>query len=370
MRKKCKSTFLKITVFLHLWVCFVYANPVSWPDKPITVYVGWSAGGSSDVTTRALVLEMEKVLGEKVLVVNVTGALGSIAATQVVKARPDGYLWFGGGAVHGVWPVVGYSDVSWTDFYAFLNVVFPTTIYVLKDAPWQTIQELISDIRSDPEGRFKYGHPGAGSNGKIFAGLVLDAAGVAEKVRSIPYRGGREAGRFLLSGEMDFASVTMGDLTDWVVAGRIRPLANLFGEDIVFEGVRFTSILNLYPQLEPFQVINPYFGIYVRRDTPGDVITKVAEAFVFAIQQDVFRRIAIDERAGILLPKLGIASDRQMSRIESARGWALYQLGVAPNSPEEFGIPELKDWEWPPHKRAADLRPWPAEVDSLLEQFP
>ena len=69
---------------------------MAWPDKPIAVYVGWSAGGSSDTTTRAVCLQMEKKLGQRILVTNVTGALGGIGATQVAEAPADGYLWFGG----------------------------------------------------------------------------------------------------------------------------------------------------------------------------------------------------------------------------------------------------------------------------------
>ncbi|MBA7645974.1 hypothetical protein ES703_53735 [subsurface metagenome] len=348
---------------------FIDASELEWPRKPITVYVGWTAGGSSDVTTRALVLEMEKRLGKKILVTNITGAVGSIGATQVAKASPDGYFWFGGGAVHGTWPVLGYSDISWTDFYAFLDLVMPTTIYVLKKAPWNTIQELIADIKTSPKGHFKYGHPGAGSNGEIFGGLLLDMAGAAGKVRSIPYKGGREAGRYLLSGEMDFVSVTMGDLADWAVAGRIRPLTNLFSSETIFEGVRYPTITDIYPELEPYQAINPCYGVYVRRDTPAEIVTKIAEAFVYAIQQEAFIKIVIRERAGILMPRLGRASDEQMSRIESARGWALFELGVAPNNPSVFGVPRLSEWSWPPHQRAAGLRPWPEAVETMYESL-
>ncbi|UCH63412.1 MAG: tripartite tricarboxylate transporter substrate binding protein [Fidelibacterota bacterium] len=349
---------------------FAAVSAPEWPQKPITVYVGWTAGGSSDVTTRALVLEMEKKLGSKVLVTNIPGANGSIGATQVAKAPPDGYFWFGGAAVHGTWPVLGYSDVSWTDFYAFLDLVMPTTIYVLKNAPWNTLQELIADIKASPKGRFRYGHPGAGSNGEIFGGLLLETAGAAGKARSIPYNGGREAGRYLLSKEIDFASVTMGDLADWAAAGRIRPLVNLFLRETVFEGVRYPPITDVYPELAPYQAINPCYGVYVRRDTPAEIVTKIAEAFVYAIQQEAFLDIVIRERAGILMPRLGRASDEQMARIESARGWALFRLGVAPNDPSEFDVPELHEWSWPPHQRAAALRPWPEAVETIYDRLP
>ena len=359
----------EISVIFLFLIGLVGCSESEWPAKRISVYVGWSAGGSSDVTTRALALEMEKKLGQKILVINVTGAQGSIGATQVAKAPADGYHWFGGAAVHGTWPILGHTDLSWTDFYAFIDVEMPSTIYVSSDAPWKTIEDLIEDIKARPDGRFKYGHPGAGSNGNIFAGLLLEAAGAADKVRSIPYKGGREAGRYLLSGEISFASVTMGDLIDWAIAGRVRPLANLFTKEIVFEGVIFPAITEVYPELEVYQAINPYYGVYLRRDTPKEIVTQVAKAFAYAIEQDGFQKRVIKERAGILSPKLGRASDELMSKIESARGWALFRLGIAQHSPAKFGVPKLSQWSWPPHEQAANMRAWPQAIEIMYEKL-
>jgi tripartite-type tricarboxylate transporter receptor subunit TctC len=341
----------------------------AWPEKPITVYVGWSAGGSSDMTTRAVSAEMEKILGKRIIVTNVTGALGGIASSQVAKAPADGYLWFGGSAVHGTWPILGHAKVSWNDFYTYLSVVFPTTIYVKDDAPWKTLDEFIADIKDKPAGTFKFGSPGAGSNGAIFGGVLMEAAGIKEKVVSVPYKGGREAGRYLLSGDVNFVSVTMGDLADWAVAGRIRPLANLYNKVVEFEGVTFPPVTKQYPELEAHMAINPYFGVSCRRETPKEAVVKIAEAFAHAVQQPGFQKIAVKERAGVLAPKMGLASDKQLSKIESGRCWALKSLGIAKNDPEKFGIPKVTDWSWPPHDRAKNVKPWPSEVEEIYSDL-
>lgn len=340
-----------------------------WPERPIMAAAGWAAGGASDIVTRALAREMEEHLGQRITVTNITGALGSIGAQSVYDSPPDGYSWFGGAAVHGTWPVLGHADISWTEFYPFVAVVFPTTIYVRDDAPWQTLEELIADIEAGAAGSFSYGHPGAGSNGEIFASLVLEAAGVADKVDSIPYSGGREAGQFLVTGEIAFASVTMGDVTDWAVEGSIRPIANLYPEEIEFEGVTFPPVTAVYPELEPFAAINPYFGIYLHRETPEDVVVRVAEAFAHAVQQERFAQIAVHERAGVLDPAFGPAGDEILARVESARGWPLYETGVAPNNPADFEIPRVDAFTWPPHERAAKARPWPAAVEAIYEDM-
>lgn len=354
-------------LFVGLLSVGLLAGPaLAWPDKPIAIYCGWAAGGASDVVTRCIAREMEKKLGQKILVTNVTGALGGIAATQVKNAPADGYLWFGGAAVAGTYPVLGHSQASWNDFYAFLPVVFPTTIYVKMDAPWKNAKEFIADIKKGSK-TFRFGSPGAGSNGAIFGGLVAEAGGVLDKIQHVPYKGGREAGRYLLSGDVDFISVTMGDLTDWAVAKRIRPLTNLYPKDIESEGVVFPSIARDYPDLVPYKAINPYFGVYLRRETPEDILIKVAEAFLFTIEQKQFIKVAATERAGVMAPLMGLESDKMMSQIESARGWALWDLKTAKNDPARFGIPRLKDWTWPPHERAKKARPWPAKIEEMAK---
>ena len=347
--------------------CLLFCLTVNgaWPAKPIRVLVGWSAGGSSDITTRALAMEMERELGGRILVTNVKGAHGSIGGSRVARGRADGYQWLGGAAVQGAWPVMGYGTTSWRDYYAMLSVMLPTTIYVKADAPWKSLDDLLTAIKSAGKGQFKYGHPGVGSNGQIFAGLVLDAVDANKKVTAIPYGGGREAGRYLLSGQIKFASVTMGDLSDWAVAGRVRPLANLYSQDIEFEGTTFPAVTHTLPDLGAYEAINPFYGIYLPRKTSAEIVEKTAAAFAKAIRTPKFTKLAIEERAGILLPKLGQASDEQMSKIASARGWALQELGIAKNSPAKFDIPKLSEWQWPPNQAAAELRPWPASVKPI-----
>ena len=356
------------SVFLCVLASFALLAPGpahAWPDKTITIFVGWSAGGSSDITSRALAAELEKELGKRILVTNVKGAHGSIAATQVMRSRDAGYRWFGGAAVQGPWRVMDYTKVSWTDFYAFLTVTMPSTIYVKADAPWQSINQLIEDIKSQPSGKIKYGHPGIGSNGHIFAGLVLTEGDVVEKVRAIPYGGGRDAGRFLLSGQIQFASVTMGDLADYASAGRIRPLANLHSEEIEFDGITYPPITKAFPQLEPYQAINPYYGVFVPRSASEDVVVTIAKAYAKALKQPSFQKLAVHDRAGILSPMVGTAADQQMSKITSARSWALQNLGIAKKNPASFNIPKLKDWNWPPNDAAAGLKAWPGSIEQL-----
>jgi tripartite-type tricarboxylate transporter receptor subunit TctC len=361
-----------MAIWIGMFFVFSFSSgnsiAAAWPEKTITAFCGWAAGGTSDIATRALALEMEKKLGVKITATNMLGALGSIGATHIAKSAPDGYTWFGGAAVHGTWPVLKHASISWTNFYAFLSNTTPTTIYVKNDAPWKTIEELLVEIKANP-GKLKYGHPGAGSNGRIFGDLVLKEAGLLGNVIVIPYKGGREAGKFLLAGDIHFASVSMGDVTDWAAGKLIRPIANLYNKPIIFEGVSFRPVTEVFPKLAFNIPINPFFGLYIHRNTPDDIVVKIAEAFLYAVGQERFKKTTVKERAMFIDPLIGIESDKMMSKVESARSWPLFELGVAPVDPSTLGIPKIEDWKWPPHERAKKIRPWPEKVEKMFKEF-
>lgn len=359
---------LALTLALAVPMLSVSAAPAAWPARPISIICGWAAGGTSDITARLLALELEGPLGVKLSVTNITGALGAIGATNVFQAPADGYTLFAGAAVHGTWQVLGHSPLTWADFYAWLAFSTPTTIYVRKDAPWRDVRALISDIKARP-GTLRYGHPGPGSNGEIFAMLLLKEAGLDPKsVTAIPYPGGRDAGKFLLAGDVHFISVSLGDVSDWAKVGELRPLANLADKPMTWEGVTFPNVTAAYPKLAAHIPINPYFGIYASRQTPDDVLTRLTEGFIHAVRQDRFAKGGF-ERAMFLDPLFGVESDKMMARIEAARSWPLYEAKVAVKSPSIFGIKRVSELKWPPHKRGELARPWPERIEAMWKEF-
>ncbi|MCR4425237.1 MAG: tripartite tricarboxylate transporter substrate binding protein [Firmicutes bacterium] len=338
----------------------------SWPDRAITVILGWSAGGTSDTTVRAVVREMSEFLGKPIQVTNVDGANGGIAGQRVAQSRPDGYTFFGGAMVQGTWLVTKQAQVSWEDFYSFPAGMGGTTIYVRADSPYRDLNDLIAAIKKADK-PVRYGSTGAGGNGAIFAQAVVQAAGVADRTIEVPYNGGREAGRFLLSGAVEFCSVSLGDISDWAEAGQVRPLANLYPKDFHWRGVTFPTINRFYPQLEVYTAINPYWGIAVRRDTPPETVERIAEAFVYAVKHPRFQE-SLESRGIIVAPLMGVASDQAVSKVGSGRTWPQYELGIVSDSPAKFNIPRITEWSWPPNQAAAKIRPWPAKVEELFAQ--
>ncbi|MGI6558968.1 MAG: tripartite tricarboxylate transporter substrate-binding protein [Limnochordia bacterium] len=165
------------------------------PNRAINMIVGWTAGGTSDTTARGLAMEMSEYLGVPIQVTNVDGANGGMAGQRVADAKADGYTLFGGTQLHGTWKIMGQAKCSWEDFYVFTAGMGGTTIYVKGDSPYKDLTDLVEAIKKSDK-TVNYGTTSPGGNGAIFAAAFAQAAGIADKVREIPYKGGRDAGRY------------------------------------------------------------------------------------------------------------------------------------------------------------------------------
>ena len=369
MKELSKRIFVVLIVLMLCPALFAEGQSDSagsdFPTRPVTVMLGWSAGGTSDTTVRALAAEMGDFFGSEIKITNMEGANGGIAYQNVYQAESDGYRWFGGAQVQATYPITKQAKVGWEVSYPFPAGMGATTIYVRSDSGYDDWPTLVEAIKGSTN-TVKYGTTSRGGNGSIFGGAIADAAGIADQVQEVPYNGGREAGRYLLSGDVEYISVSLGDVSDWAVDGRIKPIANLYDTDIEWEGVTFPTVTKYYPELAPYTSINPYWGISISRDTPEDVVVKIAEAFVYAVKQDRFKK-ALYDRGIIVDPKMGVAADNAAAIVGAGRGWAQFEYGIVDTSPATFNIPKVKDWSWPPNEAAKNVRPWPKEVEALYK---
>lgn len=329
-----------------------------WPRRPIEIVVGWSAGGTSDITVRSLAREMSEYLDVEIRITNMEGANGGIAFTNVADGAADGYRWFGGAQVQATYPITQQSRHGWEVMFPFPAGMGATTIYVRSDSGFESVTDLVDWIKAQP-GTVNFGTTSRGGNGSIFAAAFADAAGISDRVVEIPYDGGREAGRFLVAGEVPFISVSMGDVADWAEAGTIKPVLNLYHEDVTWRGVNFPAVGRYFPQLEIYTAINPYWGIAVPRETPEPVMERIVSAFNHAVQQERFKS-ALDERGILVAPLTGNRADEAAALVGAGRGWAQYDLDIVDISPARFQIPRLGAWQFPYNDSSRNVRPWPA----------
>lgn len=203
----------------------IMASAQDFPDKPIKIYQGFAAGGNADTIARVVSAEMSKGLGQPFVVEAQTGAGGTIAATTVARARPDGYtllLATGGHAVAGaLYNKLNYQTVS--DFQMISTVTFfPFLLVVRADSPYRSLAELLSAARADGRS-VSYGSAGIGSTHHL-AGELLVKSAKAELLH-VPYRGDAASVTALLGGEVPLIVAPPTAVMANIKAGKLRALA-------------------------------------------------------------------------------------------------------------------------------------------------
>src|SRR6187431_2868023 len=137
----------------------------SWPSKPITLVVPFAAGGPTDVVARTLGASMTKTLGQTVVIENKLGAGGTVAASVVAKAAPDGYTFFihhnGMATSTALYRKLPYNPL--TDFeFVSQAVDVPMTLLARKDFPANNLQELIAYVKAN-ESKINLANAGLGA---------------------------------------------------------------------------------------------------------------------------------------------------------------------------------------------------------------
>jgi tripartite-type tricarboxylate transporter receptor subunit TctC len=197
-----------------------------YPVRPVTLIVPWSAGGSTDLTARALAPILEKQLDVPFQVVNRTGGGGAVGHGAIAQGRPDGYT-IGIITLEVVLPPwVAQTKINAEMFSPIsLLVLNPVAIVVRKDAPWKTAQELITDLKQNP-GKYKAsGIAKWGSYDFARLGFLWKLGLKDEALPWVPTQGAAAAMQELLSGGINIAFVSIGEASALVKSGEARFLA-------------------------------------------------------------------------------------------------------------------------------------------------
>ncbi|HJQ57981.1 MAG TPA: tripartite tricarboxylate transporter substrate binding protein [Vineibacter sp.] len=193
------------------------------PERPITVYNPLAAGGLTDVHLRFLGERVTKILGQQVLVDVKAGAAATLAAAQMVNAKPDGHT-IACMTVNSLrYP--HYQDANWHPLRDYSYIIglsaYTFGIVVRSDAPWKTIHDLVEAGKREPE-KLNYGTSGIGGTGHLL--MIETELATGAKFTHVPYKGGAEWMQALLGKHIDFVP----DGAQWapfVDGGQVRVLA-------------------------------------------------------------------------------------------------------------------------------------------------
>lgn len=217
--------FKKITIILIVLLMTVCATNVfssQFPEKNIDFIVGYGAGGGNDIITRALAPIMKDLMGVEVIVANISGASGSIAAQKIASMEPAYAISLYSKSLVLI-QYTGYGQISIYDFTPVAQIVEDTAaLSVASDAPYDTLSEFIDYIRDHP-GEVTIANGGAGALWHLCAAQLTKVANL--DVKHIPYPGGAPAVVATAAHEVDAVIVNPAETRSLVETGDLKFLA-------------------------------------------------------------------------------------------------------------------------------------------------
>jgi tripartite-type tricarboxylate transporter receptor subunit TctC len=306
------------------------------PTRPINLIVPWAAGGSTDQITRVAAAEMEKALGQTIVIVNQPGASGAIGTKSALDAPKDGYTWTAGAAQDlGAYQALGTLNASIKDWHLFLSVANIQVIGVNPQRPWQNAKQFIDDMKAHP-GQVKVATAGVTSAGHNAMDFIVKATGVQYK--EVSYDGGNPAVVATVSGEADATTQLAVEQADMIRGKRLRPLATVSDKPVELEG--YGKIPALSDTIPGFNAPANYFGIFIPKGVPDDVVKTVEHIWSTTIaHSDAMKKYATS-RGALFNPLSGEAAQKAVFPAVQANVWNLQAAGKTKVSPDTVGIPK------------------------------
>lgn len=255
-----------------------------YPERPVTIIVGFPAGGAIDLPIRAIAMGSEKYLGQPIIVENRPGGSGQVSLSMTAAAKPDGYTLCGASAntiirVPLMQKVTTYKPLkSFTPIIGYASS--HNALVVKSDAPWKTFKELIDYAKKNP-GKIKYSTAGIGTS--MHHAMEYLALKEAVKWVHIPDKGNIPAITALLGGHVDACS-SGSDFSPYAKSGRVRALA-----------VYIENRLPAFPDVPTLRelgydfAIEQVFCIVGPAGLPPEVVRKLENAFKKGLETPQFK---------------------------------------------------------------------------------
>lgn len=289
MFKRIKKLFL-ITVILLLviqsFIASVYAaEKVNFPERAVTIICPWAAGGGTDALARFVADQLQKRFSQPFIVINKTGGDGAVGHTAGALAKPDGYtMTFATIEISNMhW--MGLTDVSVDNFEYVIHLnQDPASVCVQVDSPWNTVGDLIDDIKNNP-GKYMFS---ASATGGIWdlsrIGLLHNAGLPIDSVVWVPTTGAAPSITELLGGHIDVYTGSLPEAQAQIEAKLIKPIAIMADE----RDPNYPDVPTLKEQGINWSS-GTWRGFLVPRSTPKEIVNILYEACYDVAQTDEFK---------------------------------------------------------------------------------
>ena len=266
-----------------------FASAESYPQKPVELIVPFSAGASSDLSTRVLAKALEARWGVPVRAVNKPGGNTVPAVNEVMSARPDGYTLLADGPPSSSWLDTAAPDLPFKvlDRQLLGVVAFTPLIFIVPtDSPFKTLADVAEALKRDPSGFTWTSLGGAGAHDILFRQFARANGVDVAKTRAIQSKGGAEAVVLVAGNNVKLGLATPGGAAAALKAGKVRPLA-------VAAPQRLSELPDLPTARElGFTDVEVYFwlGISGPPGLPADVVATWSKALAEVAQDAAFQK--------------------------------------------------------------------------------
>jgi len=259
-----------------------------YPDKPVTIVVPFAAGGPTDKVARDLAEALRKPLGATIIIENVGGAGGTLGATKVSKAAPDGYTLLlhhiGMATSPALYRNMQYKTLEDFEYLGLINEV-PMTLIGRPSLPAKTYPELIKWLEAN-KGKVNLANAGLGAASHL-CGLLFQSA-VKIDMTTVPYKGTGPAMTDLLGGQVDLMCDQTTNTTSQIDAGKVTAFA-------VTSTKRLSGpVLSKVPTLDESGLkgfnVSIWHGMYAPKGTPKAVVDKINAALKVALKDAEFHK--------------------------------------------------------------------------------
>lgn len=277
-RQKFKRAFLKAVVAAVAGLAVsgtAFAQSSNYPERPVTIVLGFSAGGPTDVIARILADKLSSKFGQSFVVDNKAGASGTVAANIVKNAKPDGYtLMLGSSSTLSIVPNIR-KDVQYDpikDFTAIALVAnYPYFLIAPGTSKFKTYDDLVEQGK-DPSAKLSYASAGPGAVNHLAAEWFKAETKI--NATHIPYKGDSAAISDLIAGRVDFAFIAGAAALPHLDSGRLKLLAS--ASSVPGRGGENVTTIG-QDKIEGFSA-EPWNGLMGPAGLPEDIVKKLNAA--------------------------------------------------------------------------------------------
>jgi tripartite-type tricarboxylate transporter receptor subunit TctC len=283
----------------------------AWPERPIKVYIGYAAGGSTDVVARLLAPRLGEKLGQPVVIENKPGAAGDFAAELMLQAPADGYtLMMSTVALHAINPGLFRQKFDPIQDFSMIAMVcsYPMIMIGSPQTSFKTVADLKALAEKTPT---FYSSSGVGSPGHLAGELLVKATGA--KLTHVPYKGGSPSVLAIMSGEAQVNFATLPAVVPQIRGGKVRAIGLASAErNAAVPDVPTMAELGL----ADFDV-GTWSALIGPKGMPADIVRRINAAVTETLDDPQVKQILLDQGAEIR--KMTPAQTAAFVRAENAR---------------------------------------------------